>query len=219
MCHLGKIIDNPQDIANTFNTYFIYIGPSIAEQIHSRESHKTYLKASHSSTLTLANIDEGYVASLLIVSKIRKAVELTNCLTNISKLQKNVMAKPLTLMINQMLNTGIFPDKFKQSKVTPIFKANDKKLLSNYRPISVLSSVSKLNEYAISDQLTQYLIDNNLFCSNQYGFRAPHSTELAALNIVDRLTYLVVQGIVPMNIYINLSKAFHTLNLKYCSIN
>ena len=64
-CHLGKIIDNPQDIANAFNTYFINIGPSIAEQIHSRGSHKTYLKASHSSTLTLANIDKGYVASLI----------------------------------------------------------------------------------------------------------------------------------------------------------
>ena len=62
-CHFGKIVDNPQDIANAFNTYFINIGPSIAEQIHSEGSHKTYLKASHSSTLTLANIDEGYTAS------------------------------------------------------------------------------------------------------------------------------------------------------------
>ena len=117
-------------------------------------------------------------------------------------------------MINQMLNTGIFPDKLKQSKVTPIFKANDKELLSNYRPISVLSSMSKLYEYAISDQLTQYLIDNNLFSSNQYGFRAQHSTELAALNIVDRLTYLMDQGIIPLNIYIDLSKAFDTLNFE-----
>ena len=72
--------------------------------------------------------------------------------------------------------------------------------------------MSKLYEYAISDQLTQYLIDNNLFSSNQYGFRAQHSTELAALNIVDRLTYLMDQGIIPLNIYIDLSKAFDTLN-------
>ena len=64
-CHLGKIIDNPQDIANAFNNYFINIGLSIAEQIHSRGSHKTYLNASHSSTLTLTSIDEGYVASLI----------------------------------------------------------------------------------------------------------------------------------------------------------
>ena len=117
-------------------------------------------------------------------------------------------------MINQMLNTGIFPDKLKQSKVTPIFKANDKELLSNYRPISVLSFMSKLYEYAISDQLTRYLIDNNLFSSNQYGFRAQRSTELAAINIVDRLTYLMDQGIIPLNIYIDFSKAFDTLNFE-----
>ena len=99
-------------------------------------------------------------------------------------------------MINHMLNTRIFPDKLKESKVSPIFKANDKELLSNYRPISVLSSMSKLYEYAISDQSTQYLIDNNLFSSNKYGFRAQHSIELTALSIVDRLTYLMDQGII-----------------------
>ena len=117
-------------------------------------------------------------------------------------------------MINYMLNTGIFPDKLKKSKVSPIFKANDKELLSNYRPISVLSSMSKLYEYAISDQSTQYLIDNNLFSSNKYGFRAQHSIELAALSIVDRLTYLMDQGIIPLTIYIDLSKAFDTLNFE-----
>ena len=99
-----------------------------------------------------------------------------------------------------MLNTGIFPTKLKQSKVTPIFKAKDKELLSNYRPISVISSVSKIFEYAIADQLTKYLIDNNLFSPNQYGFRAQHPTELAALNLVDLLTYEMERGKIPLNI-------------------
>ena len=216
-CHLDKIIDNPQDIANAFNTYFINIGPSIAEQIHSMGSHKTYLKASHSFTLTQANIDEGYVASLIDRLKNKESSGIDKLSNKHIKAAKNVIVKPLTLMNNQMLNTGIFPDKLKQSKVTPIFKANDKELMikiSNYRPISVLSSMSKLYEFAISDQLTQYRIDNNLFSSNQYGFRAQHSTELAALNIVDRLTYLMDQGIIPLNIYIDLSKAFDTLNFE-----
>ena len=129
-CHLGKIIDNPQDIANAFNTYFINIGPSIAEQIHSRGSHKTYLKASHSSTLTLANIDDGYVASLIDRLKNKESSGTDKLSSKHIKVAKNVIAKPLTLMINQMLNTRIFPDKLKQSKVTPIFKATDKELLS-----------------------------------------------------------------------------------------
>ena len=128
------------------------------------------------------------------------------------KAAKNVVTKPLTSMINQMLNTGFFPDMLKQSKVSPIFKTNDKELRSKYRHISVLSSMYKFYEYPISDQLTKYIIDNNLFSLNQYGFRAQHSTELAALNIVDRLTYLMDQGEILLNIYIDLSKAFDTLN-------
>ena len=58
------------------------------------------------------------------------------------------------------------------------------------------------------------LIDNNLFSSNQYGFRAQHSTELATLNIVDRLTYLMDQDRIQLNIYIDLLKAFDTLNFE-----
>ena len=168
----------------------------------------------HSSTLNLANIDEGCVASLIDSLKNKESSGIDKLSNKHVKATKNVIAKPLTLMINEMLNTGIFLDKLKQSKVTPTFKANDKELLANYTPIPVLSFMSKLSEYAISDQLTQYLIDNNLFSSNQHGFRAQHSTELAALNIVNRLTYLMYQGKIPLNIYIDLSKAFDTLNFE-----
>ena len=87
-------------------------------------------------------------------------------------------------------------------------------MLSNYRPITILSSVSNIFEYAIADQLAKYLIDNNLFSEDQYEFRAQHSTELAALNLVDRLTYEMDRGKIPLNIYIGVSKAFDTLNFE-----
>ena len=212
--HNGKIIDNPQEIANAFNLYFINIGPSIAEQLNSNRSHRDYLTKSYTSTLCLTNINEDYVASLIDRLKNKESSGIDRLSNKHLKAAKNLLAKPLTLLINQMLNTGVFPSKLKQSKVTPIFKAKDKELLSNYRPISVLSSVSKIFEYAIADQLTKYLIDNNLFSPNQYGFRAQHSTELAALNLVDQLTYKMDRGKIPLNIYIDLSKAFDTLNFE-----
>ena len=212
--HNGKIIDNPQEIANAFNLYFINIGPSIAEQINSNRSHRDYLTKSYTSTLCLTNINEDYVVSLIDRLKNKESSGIDRLSNKHLKAAKNLLAKPLTLLNNQMLNTGIFPSKLKQSKVTPIFKAKDKELLSNYRPISVLSSVSKILEYAIADQLTKYLIDNNLFSPNQYGFRAQHSTELAALNLVDQLTYKMDRGKIPLNIYIDLSKAFDTLNFE-----
>ncbi|KAI0221008.1 hypothetical protein LSAT2_027557, partial [Lamellibrachia satsuma] len=56
------------------------------------------------------------------------------------------IVKPLTLLINQVLNTGQFPDKLKVAKVIPIFKKNDPTLFTNYRPISLLPVISKVLE-------------------------------------------------------------------------
>ena len=119
--------------------------------------------------------------------------------------------KPITTIVNQMIVTGIFPDNLKMSKVIPLYKAKDQTLLSNYRPIALLPSISKIFEYVLLEQITNYLLDNNMLSPQQYGFRSNHLTELAALNLVDELTYKLDRGIIPMNIYIDLSKAFDTL--------
>ena len=88
-----------------------------------------------------------------------------------------------------MLHTGIFPEQLKISKVLPLHKANDKMSRRNYRPIALLPSISKILECVLLEQLTKHFTDNNLLSPQQYGFRAKHSTELAALNLVDYFTY------------------------------
>ena len=65
------------------------------------------------------------------------------------KIIEPAIIKPLTLLINQVLNTGIFPDELKIAKVIPIFKKDDPTLLKNYRPISLLSTLSKVIEKII----------------------------------------------------------------------
>ena len=110
-----------------------------------------------------------------------------------------------------MLNTGVFPNQLKISKVIPKYKSKDHTLLSNHRPIALLPSISKIFEYVFLEPLSNYFIQNNLLSSQQYGFRAKHSTELAALNLVDHLTYKLDSGNIPTNICIVLSKAFDTL--------
>ena len=112
------------------------------------------------------------------------------------------LVKPLTKIINQMLLTGIFPEQLKISKVLPLHKANDKTSLTNYRPIALLPSISKIFECVLLEQLTNRFTDNNLLSPQQYGFRAKHSTQLAALNLVDCLTYKLDTGKTPINKYI-----------------
>ena len=114
-------------------------------------------------------------------------------------------------MINQMSNTGIFPSQLKISRVIPLYKANGKTILSNYRPIALLPSVSRIFENVMLDQILNYFINTNLLSMQQYGFRAKHSPELAALNLVNHLTYNLDNGQIPSNLYVDLSKAFDTL--------
>ena len=86
-----------------------------------------------------------------------------------------------------MLNTCIFPDELKIAKVFPLFKKDDPTLLKNYSPISLLSTIAKLIEKIIFTQLSYTLMKINLVFDKQYGFRPKHSTEYAALELVDRI--------------------------------
>ena len=110
-----------------------------------------------------------------------------NLSLKIIKYLKKLISAPLTIIINQMFNTGIFPESLKIAKVKPLFKKNDHHTISNYRPISLLPLISKVFEKIIYQQTYSYFQKNNLFNSSQYGFRVGHFTELAAIEIADRV--------------------------------
>ena len=89
-----------------------------------------------------------------------------------------LVSEPLTHIINLSIQHGIVPDEMKIARVIPIFKSDDQSLFTNYRPISVLPSFSKFFERVIYNRLMKYLMNFNILCSNQYGFRKNHSTLL-----------------------------------------
>ena len=84
------------------------------------------------------------------------------------------------MIINQSLITGIYPDKLNIA----LSKKDDKAKTNNYRPISLLSSISKMFQKVVYNQLYRYFTQNKLFYDSQYGFRAKHSTELANVELV-----------------------------------
>ena len=76
----------------------------------------------------------------------------------------------------------------------------------------MLPVVSKVIETVIADQLNAYFIENHLFSPQQYGFRKKSSTELAAIELLDRLLDQLNQQKIPINFHLDLSKAFDGLN-------
>ena len=132
----------------------------------------------------------------------------------ILKIISDEIAEPLTIIINQSFKTGLFPNNLKIAKVVPIYKKGEVHLLDNYRPISILPSVSKVVERVMHNQLHEYFSNENIYYSSQYGFRTKHSTELAAIELVDRIINSLDNDKVPINIFLDLSKAFDTLDHK-----
>ena len=132
----------------------------------------------------------------------------------------------MTLLTNQVLTTGVFPNKLKIAKVIPIYKKGEPTIFYNFRPTSLLPAISKVLEKIIFYQLSTYLKDFKLFFDHQYGFRPKHSTECIALELIDRIITQMDQDEIPINIYLELSKAFDTIDhlilidkLKYYGIN
>ena len=119
---------------------------------------------------------------------------------------------PLTHVINQSLCNGIFPDRLKIARVVPLLKKGDQHILDNYRPISLLPVVSKVFQKVVFYQFYQYVADNNITFTSQYGFRKLHSTELASLELADRFLQYLDQGKLPLSIFLDLSKGFDTLD-------
>ena len=94
-----------------------------------------------------------------------------------------MISSPLTYIFNCALSTGTFPTCMKYSIVKPLFKKGEKSNLSNYRPISLLTSFSKIFEKIIYTGLYTHLVTHNILVREQYGFRDNSSTQKASFQL------------------------------------
>ena len=175
------------EIANEFNKYFINIGRLLSEEITSGHSGDEYLNDKTELVFNFTPVTEDYIANVISNLKNKSSYGYDNISNKLIKLAKGVLTQPLTLISNQILRTGIFPKELKISRVKPLFKSGDPLQFNNYRPVSLLPSLSKIFEHVIFDQIMCYLTENSLLSSEQFGFRPGHSTELAALRMVDHI--------------------------------
>ena len=212
--HEGREIEDPTEIANAFNKYFAHIGINLSSKIKHDDAnvnYKQYLNSPTTERLQFKCITEEYAIKALENLENKSSSGDDGISNKLLKSIKCSVSKSLTIIINQMITTGIFPDAFKVSKVIPIFKKGDCSLMSIYRPISLLPTISKIFERVIHDQMYEYFNNFNLLAVQQYGFRKKHSTEYAGIKLIDHVSKQMENGKTPGNLYIDLSKAFDTL--------
>ncbi|KAK9688347.1 Reverse transcriptase (RNA-dependent DNA polymerase) [Popillia japonica] len=150
----GILIDEPGEVSNEFGSYFSTVaGALVDSQLSAVDS---------SSSAVICDPCPSFLFS--------------------SFLLKNIiyeLAEHLAYLINSSFAEGRFPDSWKTATVVPIYKRGSQVDVASYRPISILSTFSKVLERAAYDQLMGYLSNHNLICNNQYGFRQQRSTETA----------------------------------------
>ena len=137
-----------------------------------------------------------------------------NINVNVVKKIYEELKTPLMRIFNLSLSRGIFPDKLKIGKVSPIFKNGEKDHLTNYRPISVLPCFSKVLERIMYDRLYSYLTENKILFKKQFGFRSGHSTDHAFLELIDQICECFDEKKYFLGLFVDLSIAFDTENHK-----
>ena len=119
--------------------------------------------------------------------KTSTSLDILDIDSKLLQVSAHLIAPSLTHIFNLSLYSGILPSDFKLARITPVFKNKGKpSVLSNYRPISVISSISKILEKTVKTQLINYLKRNNLIESNQFAYIKGKSTQLALHTMTER---------------------------------
>ena len=160
-----------------------------------------------------SNFRNGHFKSMSrIEAKIKSGADCIS--TKLLKELAPMIITPLHHLINLSLETGFVPKQFKIAKVVPVFKSGDKHDYNNYRPISLLSSFSKLMEKVVARQITGFLNYHNLLYKHQYGFRANFNCSHPVMHFCEKVYDALNQkpSLTNLAIFIDLKKAFDTVD-------
>ena len=114
----------------------------------------------------------------------------------------------LTYLFKKSIESGIFPQKWKQSNVVPVFKQGDTQIVSNYRPISLLCNLSKVFEKIVYNCLYDYCIENNLLSVRKSGFKKGDGTVNRLIYITNNIYKALDAGEEVAMVFLDISKAF-----------
>ena len=205
------------EIANEFNKYFTSIGPELANSldIDGKPSFSSYLGPQVHSRFTFRNTTTEEITRLINNLPTKHSAGVDGISSVMLKNINSIIAPALSIAINQSLHSGVFPSHLKIAKVIPLYKnKGSPNNFGDYRPISLLNVISKIYERAVYNQLYEYLTLHNLLFSSQYGFRTKHSTEDAAIELVDGITEQLDRDPYDqvLGVFLDLSKAFDTID-------
>jgi hypothetical protein len=200
----GTTTHNRQVIANTFNTYFVAVAQHI-QHIHTENSKNSNSVASDNNppnylynafkqpipAIKLIFVSSKEIEDIVRSFKTKDSHGYDGISIKILKLSIPCISSLLTYLCNLMISTGMFPTRLKFAEIEPLYKKGEMANISNYGPICLMTSFSKIFEKIIFTRLIHHLNYNHILVEDQFGYRAKSSMDLASYKLInDILTSL-----------------------------
>ena len=197
-------------MAEYINKFFTEIGPKLAGN---NNEEWEYFGSTVEATIDQTVTNEEEVLQLCKSKEPMKSSGIDNLSSRVCKDAFMVLGAHLTLMFNCSLSTSIFPEAWKVVKVIPLYKGGNSEDVGNYRPVSLLPLPGKLLEKVVRKRVTSFWEENNFLTQNQGGFRKGFSMASTIADLSDDLFNNINKGYTTLAAFIDLRKAFDTVNL------
>lgn len=217
----GVISSNQADvISNLFASHFASVYETSAGREVLRSESNCY---SSNSTLSTITITERQVSKALMSLDLNKGSGPDNIPPVFLSRNASTLSVPISMIFNKSLHSGVFPLAWKNTKIVPVYKSGDKSMVSNYRPIAILSTLAKVFEAIICPILSWHI--SPLLMNSQHGFVKSRSTATNLTTYAEDLAEAIDARIQVDAVYTDFSKAFDTVHhgilinkLKCCGV-
>ena len=209
----GKIINETAEIAEKLNNFFVNVGPETEKTVPRvpNASPQKYLRNRNQFELIIAHISHEEVLNIINALP-NKGTGPTSIPLRLLKDVADIIITPLCHIINLSFSSGIFPDLLKVTKVVAIHKGGSTEEVNNFRPISLLSIFDKIIEKLMHKRLYEFFEEHNILYKFQFGFRKKMSTGHSLIEITEEIKESIDNGKFGCGIFIDLKKAFDTVN-------
>ena len=205
----SNVINSEVEVAEAFNNFFSNVASDLEEKIPPSDNLPPQISPLRSSFYLFPLTNQECIN--VISSLKNRRSDLDSVSVAMLKNVKHVLADPITQLINNSFETGIFPDILKIAIITPIYKNGNLYSLTNYRPISVLPILSKIFEKVIASRVNSWLNKHSLISTNQYGFQRGRSTADALISLTDQIYSALNSKEHSISVFVDLRKAFDTV--------
>ena len=210
----GELVREQRVIAHSFNQYFVsiakHLNDSIDLNMQSVPTFESYMFSRSNKSMVLEACTPGEIEDIVKTFSSSKSSDIP---VHAVKLCISILAPILSKYFNHFMDIGVFPDILKIGKITPVYKnKGQKQCFGSFRPISTLPIFGKIFEKIIYVRLYSFFLSQNFMYSKQFGFRKGHCTSHALNYSINFLTNAISKNKHLIGIFIDLSKAFDTID-------